>query len=133
MKNKELLSQLQEAVSNFEKQKQLKEQEAIKRKEESNRLTARKKAEKTLKNVDKVMLQMAQQGDKFYVVSTLFKKEILSGDGSNIEEWPIDSQEVFKLLNERGYEPVIKKRNQDDPPTAYSLTECPYVIIVFWE
>ena len=133
MKNKELFSQLTKTVSDHHEKVA---QENQKRKiaiENNIRLNARKKAEKSLKNFDKKLFNDANRGWEYYLVKTIKKENISNGDGSKIENWPIEDQELFKLLEERGYEPEIRKRNDGDRPTAYSSHDKPYMIIVSWE
>jgi hypothetical protein len=133
MKNKELFSQLIKAVSDHD---ELVAQEAERQKiaeEEKIRYEARKKAEKMIKNFDKKLFSDANQGYRYYIVEIIFQKNINNGEGGKIEDWSINDQELFKLLEERGYEPELRKRSDVDRPTAYTSHDVPYAMIVSWE
>lgn len=133
MKNKTLLLQLQNAVKEVRKKAHESEEQEKVQEEKENREKARKLAESNLKKLDKDMLIAANRGETNYIVDCLFANKLLSGDGSNIDHWAIPYQELFKLLDERGYEPELRKRKNGDKPYAYTATHVPYNIVVSWE
>ncbi|EKD25633.1 MAG: hypothetical protein ACD_80C00010G0002 [uncultured bacterium (gcode 4)] len=130
MKNITLLLELREATKKAKeavlKRIQLEEE----KKKENERKEIRKQVEKKLRNLERDMMSDASCGNSYTIVHTVQERDKKS---NKFEDWSIELQEIYKFLEEKGLEPEVRKRIDGDRPTAYSVEECPYAIIVSWE
>lgn len=136
MKNTVLFEKLRETTRQA-KENELKEIQLKEKKEkEAERKEMKKRVEKKLKNIEQEMLNSASNGHPYHVVEMIWLNTTKSKKiekCNKIEEWTIELQETYKLLEERGFDPEIRKRSDGDQPSAYSVGEVPYVIAVSWE
>lgn len=137
MKNNDLLLQLQDATEKGKIKKEEQNKEAEKKQAERVEKEAQKeglkRAQRKMKGLNKTLLNTANEGYSEDIIELIWGEHLTNGDGSKPEHWGPYEKELFRLLEEGGYEPQIRKRKNGDRPYAYSEQDVPYVIIVSWE